>query len=129
MRQANEVGYSLGIYDICYVPKAAKKGQVMADFLVEILSFSIEPEQLLHTEEEFQTWILSTDRASNSTSAGIGIVLEAPSRLKIEEVRRLSFPMTNNEAKDKALIYGLQLVKHLRVRLLKVRSDLKLTTE
>ena len=26
----------LGIYDICYVPQAAKKGQVMEDFLVEI---------------------------------------------------------------------------------------------
>ena len=34
----------LGIYDIHYVPRAAKKGQVMADFLVEIYSFSAEPE-------------------------------------------------------------------------------------
>ena len=34
----------LGIYDICYIPRAAKKGQVMADFLVEIQSFYVEPE-------------------------------------------------------------------------------------
>ena len=26
----------LGVYDICYVPRAVKKGQVMTDFLVEI---------------------------------------------------------------------------------------------
>ena len=43
----------LGVYDICYVPRAAKKGQVMADFLVEIHSFSAKPEQLLHTKEKF----------------------------------------------------------------------------
>ena len=86
----------LGIYDIRYVPKAAKKGQVMADFLVEIQSFSTEPKQLLHTEEEFQKWVLSTDRASNSTGVGIGIILEAYSGLKIEDVWRLSFQATNN---------------------------------
>ena len=61
----------------------------MADFLVEIRSFSAEPQQLLGTEEEFQTWVLSTDRASNSIDAGIGIgigiVLKFYSGLKIEE--------------------------------------------
>ena len=51
-----------------------------------------------------------TDGASNSTGAGIGIVLEAPLGLKIEEARRLSFQGTNN-------------------RLLKVRSDSKLIVE
>ena len=33
----------LGIYDIRYLPRAAKKGQVMADFLVEIQSFAAKP--------------------------------------------------------------------------------------
>ena len=57
----------------------------MSDFLVEIQSFSVEPEQLLHIEEKFQVWVLSTNGASNSVGAGIGIVLEVPSGLKIEE--------------------------------------------
>ena len=34
--------------------------------------------------------------------------------------------MTNNEVEYKALIYGLELVKRLGIRLLKVRSDSKL---
>ena len=34
----------LGIYDIRYLPRVAKKGQVMADFLVEIQSFIVESE-------------------------------------------------------------------------------------
>ena len=74
-------------------------------------------------------WILSTDGASKSTGAGIGIVLEAPLGLKIEEARRLGFPVTNNEAEYEALIYELELVKHLRLRLLRVISDSKLIAE
>ena len=117
------------IYDIHYIPRIGKKGQVMADFLVEIQSFSAELEQLLYIEKEFQIWILSTDGASNSTSVGIGIVLEAPSRLKIEKARRLSFQATNNEAEYEALINGLELVKHIGLRLFKVRLDSKLIVE
>ena len=101
----------------------------MVDFLVEIQSFTIEPEQLLHSEEEFQAWVLSTDGASNSTSTGIGVVLKAPSRLKIEEAGRLNFQATNNEVEYEALIYGMGLAKHLGVKLLKVKSDLKLIVE
>ena len=56
-------------------------------------------------------------------------MLEAPSGLKIEEARRLNFQATNNEAEYEALIYGLELAKHLGVKLLKVRSDSKLIVE
>ena len=97
--------------------------------MVEIQSFSAEPEQLLYSEEEFQVWVLSTDEASNSTGAGIGIVLEALSELKIEEARRLNFQVTNNVAEYEALIYRLGLVKHLGIKLLKVRLDSKLIAE
>ena len=83
----------------------------------------------MHSEEEFQIWVLSTDGASNSIGAGIGVVLEALSRLKIEEARRLKFQATNNEAEYEALIYGLELAKHLEVKLLKVKSDSKLIAE
>ena len=101
----------------------------MADFFVEIQSFTTEPEQLLHSEEEFQAWVLSTGGASNTIGVGIGIVLEAPSGLKIEEARRLNFQATNNEAEYEALVYGLELAKHLGMKLLKVRSDSKLIAE
>ena len=86
----------------------------------------------MHSEEEFQTWVLSTNGASNSSGASnsigaeIRIVLEAPSGLKIEEARRLNFQATHNEVEYEALIHGLGLVKYLGVKLLKVRSDSKL---
>ena len=37
----------LRVYDIRYLPRATKKGQVMVNFLVEIQSFFTEPEQFL----------------------------------------------------------------------------------
>ena len=86
----------MGVYDIRYLPRVEKKGQVMADFLVEIQSFFAKLEQLLHSEEEFQAWVLSTDETSNSTSTRIGVVLEAFSGLNIEEAQRLNFQATNN---------------------------------
>ena len=74
-------------------------------------------------------WLLSKDGASNSSGAGIGVVLEAPSGLKTEEARRLNFQATNNEAEYEALIYGLELAKDLGMKLLMVRSDSKLIAE
>ena len=41
----------------------------------------------------------------------------------------MSFQATNNEAEYEALIYSLELVKHLGIRLLKVRSYSKLIAE
>ena len=65
----------------------------------------------------------------NTIGARIGIVLEAHSELKIKEARRLNFQATNNEAKYEALIYDLELAKHLGGKLLKVRPDSKLIVE
>ena len=56
-------------------------------------------------------------------------MLEAPSRLKIEEARRLNFQATNNEVEYEPFVYGLELTKHLGVKLLKVRSYSKLIAE
>ena len=41
----------------------------------------------------------------------------------------MSFLATNNKVEYEALIYGLELAKHLRIRLLKIRSDSKLIVE
>ena len=41
----------------------------------------------------------------------------------------MNFQATNNEAEYTTLIYVLELVKHLGIRLLKVRSDSKLIVE
>ncbi|XP_062088891.1 uncharacterized protein LOC133795457 [Humulus lupulus] len=119
----------LGTYDIRFLPQKVKKGQVLADFLVEIQSFTPETlPKLLDSEVEWM-WTMHTDRGSNSQGAGIGVVLEAPSRLKVEEAIRLEQFATNNEAEYEALIYGLELAQDKGIRRLRVRGDSKLMIE
>ncbi|XP_062100745.1 uncharacterized protein LOC133806667 [Humulus lupulus] len=113
----------LGTYDIQFSPRKAKKGQVLADFLVEIQSFTpgALPE-LLESEDQW-VWTMYTDGASNSQGA------EAPSGLKIEEAIRLEQSTTNNEAEYEALIYGLELAREMGIQRLNVRGDSQLMIE
>ncbi|XP_062103084.1 uncharacterized protein LOC133814096 [Humulus lupulus] len=112
-----------------FLPRKAKKGQVLADFLVEIQSFTPDALlELLESEDQW-LWTMYTDGASNSQGAGIGVVLEAPSGLKIEEAIRLEQSATNNEAEYDVLIYGLELAREMGIQLLNIRGDSQLMIE
>ena len=56
-------------------------------------------------------WSIHTDGSSNQHIKGAGVVIQTPERDKIECMIRLDFPTTNNEAKYKALVAGLDLAK------------------
>ena len=105
----------LRIYEIKYIPRVAKKSQIIADFLVEIQSFEPTEKELAVFPEEGMRWILNTYGASNKEGAGIGVIVESLSRVFIEEAFCLEEQMTNNEAEYKALIYGLELALKLGV--------------
>ncbi|PON79621.1 Ribonuclease H [Parasponia andersonii] len=117
----------LGIYDIEYRPRVAKKGQVMADFLVEIQSFG-EPHAPLQTSLPHipSAWTLYTDRSMNASESGIIIVLQTLVRLRIEKDLRLSFQAMNNEAEYEVLLQGLELALHFEVKSIAVKTDSQL---
>ncbi|KAL2250014.1 UNVERIFIED_CONTAM: Retrovirus-related Pol polyprotein from transposon opus [Sesamum indicum] len=92
----------LGEFDIEYQARTALKGQVLADFMIELVG---EPE----TEPE-----------------GIGILIQGPGNVEIEVAARLSFQVTNNEAEYEALIMGLELSLEAGARDLKVFTDSQL---
>ena len=118
----------LGIYEIRYIPKVAKKSQVLADFLVEIQSFKPTEKELVVLPEEGIRWILNTNRASKKEGVGIRVVIKSSSGVVIEEAFRLEEPMTNNDVEYKALIYGLELALKLGVQNLKVLLDSNLVS-
>ena len=66
----------LGVYDKRYVMRSARKGQVLADFLVEIQSIKPLEKETMILPEEKMTWIMNTDGVLSKNGAGIGIVLE-----------------------------------------------------
>ena len=95
----------LSEFDIRYCPRAAIKGQVVADFIAE---FTHDEDK---GAEESPLWSIYTDGSSNKLTGGAGIVLLSPEGDAIECMVRLDFPATNNESEYEALIAGLDLAK------------------
>ncbi|KAL5543582.1 hypothetical protein UlMin_007366 [Ulmus minor] len=118
----------LGVYDIKYVSRSAKKGQVLADFPVEIQSFEPLEKEIMVRQEEGMAWIMNTDGASKRHRAGIGIILENSSGILIEASMQLNGTMTNNEAEYEALLYGLELALRLGVRHITINLDSELVS-
>jgi len=62
-------------------------------------------------------------RIPNQQRSGVGVILEGPSRLLIEQALRFAFKASNNQAKYEALIAGMLLAKELGAWSLLVKSD------
>ena len=120
----------LSAYDIRYEPRTAIKSQALADFVADFSSdlqreAELEVQQL---EETKDPWILYTDGSSNVKGTGLGILLKSPQGDIIPHSIACEFQTTNNEAEYEALIAGLQIAKHMRIRYLEVHVDSLLIT-
>ena len=83
----------LSEYDLHYTPRTAIKGQVLADFLVEMQT----PINLEETKEpEEMHWELRADGSSTTGGSGAGIMLTSPGGAPLEYALRFNFPATNN---------------------------------
>lgn len=69
----------LSEYGIKYQPRLSTKGQVMADFITEILQSS----QLTESSKE-GWWILHVDGTSRASGLGVGLLLQSPTKEQIE---------------------------------------------
>jgi len=88
----------LSEFDIQYEPRGSIKGQVYADFMVELTSKDSQPDP-----NDFQ-WVLSVDGSSNQQGSGVGVILEGPNELLIEQALRFAFKASNIQAEYEALI-------------------------
>jgi len=55
------------------------------------------------------------DESSNQQRIGVGVILEGPNGLLIEQALRFAFKVSNNQAEYEALIAGMLLAKKLGV--------------
>jgi len=69
----------LSKFDIQYEPRGLIKGQVYADFVVEL-----SPTDAQQEEEANFRWVLSVDGSSNLQGNRAGVILEGPNGLLIE---------------------------------------------
>ncbi|KAK2373754.1 hypothetical protein QL285_074768 [Trifolium repens] len=110
----------LSEFDITFSPRGSIKSQVLADFVLEMTS---PPE-----EEGKLPWNLSVDGASNIRGSGVGVVLEGPDGVLIEQSLRFAFKASNNQAEYEALIAGMKLAREMEVTDLRAKSDSQLVT-
>nr|KYP45990.1 Uncharacterized protein Mb2253c family [Cajanus cajan] len=103
-------------YESCGIVKA----QYLADFVAELTPT---------TAEEPQVWTLHVDGSSNSKGGGVGIILEEPNHVTLEQSLKFSFKVTNNQAEYEALLAGLTLARDLGARRVSCNSDSKLMVE
>ena len=109
----------LSEYGIQYRLRLSKKGQVLADFLVEIP----HPNTCLN---EKGWWTLYFDGASRLSGADIGLQLTSHAGERIEQAVRLGFSASNNESEYEAMIAGLELALAVGANSLWIRSDSQL---
>jgi len=97
----------LSEFDVQYEPKGPIKGQVYADFVVELSSAAA------HQEKAGFKWVLSVVESSNQQGSGADVILEGPNGLLIEQALQFAFKASNNEAEYEALIAGMLLAKEM----------------
>ncbi|EXC25014.1 Retrovirus-related Pol polyprotein from transposon 412 [Morus notabilis] len=111
------------MFDIEYVPRAAIKGHVLADFLVE---FSHRPTPATNEEVKVVEWKLYVDGASSEAESSADVMLISLEGHKITSAVRFKFKASNNEAEYEALIAGLRLASHLKIQRISIFSDSQL---
>ncbi|GJR18228.1 reverse transcriptase domain-containing protein [Tanacetum coccineum] len=122
----------LGAYNITYEPCSAIKGQILADFINEMLvgSEAMVPRQtqytVEHQKDRKEEWVLYTDGASSAKGSSAGLVLISPTKIEYTYALRLNFESTNNQAEYEALLAGLRIAKKMGVQSLSVNVDSKL---
>ncbi|GJW84256.1 reverse transcriptase domain-containing protein [Tanacetum coccineum] len=116
----------LGEYAVHYIPRVSVKGQILADFIVEL------PEEdsldtLMQMEEELsEPWILFTDGSSCTDGSGAGLILTNPEGMEFTYALRFRFDAPNNKAEYEALIAGLRIAEQMGVKKLQANVDLRL---
>ena len=109
----------LSEFGIEFQPRLSMKCQVMADFVLE---YSRRPSQS-QKQNEKEWWTLWVDEASQSSGSGVGLLLQSPTGEHLEQVIRMGFPASNNEAEYEVILSGLDLALTLSVSKLRVYSD------
>ena len=118
-------------FDIRYNPRAAVKGQVLTDFIMEftLSNTSMKPTETTQLAPDLPIWSLSINGAANSQGSGAGLILTSPNEIEVEYVLIFRFQASNNEADYEAVITGHNLAHSMEADQLEVCSDSQLVVK
>ncbi|RDX88965.1 Retrovirus-related Pol polyprotein from transposon 17.6, partial [Mucuna pruriens] len=109
----------LSEFDISFERRGQIRAQALADFTTELT---------LEHEQVEGDWYLSVDGSSNQAGSGVGVILEGPDGILIEQNLHFDFKASNNQAEYEALLAGMRLALEIEAKRLTVKSDSKLVT-
>nr|GEX49146.1 reverse transcriptase domain-containing protein [Tanacetum cinerariifolium] len=104
----------LGEHNIVYMSRTLVKGQILADFLIEMPGEN--PQAAPTTETQEEPWTLFTDGSSCVDGFGAGLILTNPEGVEFTYALRFQFAVSNNEAEYEALIDGLRIAARMGVK-------------
>ena len=126
----------LGVFDIKYMPRTSRKGQVLVDLVVEFAELPIEMVTEQRNVDEKSVGVISApgppcwkvyvDGTSNQIGSEVGLVLVSPKKTIIEKSLKLGFSATNNEAEYEALLQGMDMVHEMGGKIVEMFSDSRL---
>ncbi|WJX67950.1 hypothetical protein P8452_52368 [Trifolium repens] len=108
-------------YSLTYKPLKAIKGQIVADFIVDNSLVEMPQEYV-----DIQPWILYFDGSKHKYGTGIGILIISPTQVPTKFKYKINGLCSNNEAEYEALITGLEILKDLGAKNIKIRGDSEL---
>jgi ribonuclease HI len=108
----------LGSHDIEFRPRTAIKTQALVDFVSEWTE-----QQVPDNPKTAEVWQMYFDGSLKLQGAGAGILFIAPGGEQLKYALQLLFPASNNAAKYKALIHGLNIAISLGIKRLMVYGD------
>jgi hypothetical protein len=113
--------YTLIEYDLAYESLKSIKGQVIADFIVEhsINQNSDESCNLVLIHQ----WKLFFDGSACREGQGVGVVLISPIGAVFEQLVRLEYFCTNNQAEYEAILLSLQILSFMGVKHVEAFGD------
>nr|GEW43622.1 reverse transcriptase domain-containing protein [Tanacetum cinerariifolium] len=113
----------LGEYNVTYRPRTSVKGQIFADFLIEMPGEVSQAVSAAETQEK--PWTLFTD-GSSCVDGGAWLILTSPEVAESTYALRFQFTASNNEAEYEALVAGLRIAARMGVKNVQVSVDSKL---
>ncbi|VFQ59867.1 unnamed protein product [Cuscuta campestris] len=114
----------LSQYDILYQPRSSKKGQVIADFMVECTARGkLEGKE---ASKEKEIWEMHSDGSCTKDGSRGGTVLTSPDGFKAYHAFMFMFRATNNEVEYEALIGGIKVALFMKIKNIHIKSDSKM---
>nr|GEV78739.1 reverse transcriptase domain-containing protein [Tanacetum cinerariifolium] len=120
--------FELEEHDIHYRPRTSAKGQILTDFIIELLEDDPLDTPMEDKKELPDPCVLFTDGSSCIDGSRPNLIMTTPKGMEFTYALKFRFNATNNEAEYEALIAGLRIAEQIGIKNLQANVDSRLVS-